>query len=158
MFGSPHGTVGCIRFSCYCVNNYALLDYGPLTSEDTQQAFKLSITEIRPRVIIVQVAGINSREEVSKLNGIKVYAQRNALPEPEEDEFYYCDLIGLEVQDPNGNRIGTVRNILNHGAGDIIEWLSTDAGRLLMTPFRESYIPKIEINKGFVVINTTSET
>ena len=55
------------------------------------------------------------------LKGTELFVARDALPPPDEDEFYHADLIGLEAQDSEGRVLGKVAAIHNFGAGDVIE-------------------------------------
>ena len=67
--------------------------------------------------IVLRLSGIDDRNAAEALKGMHLYVDRTALPEPEEDEFYYSDLVGLEAVQSDGARFGFVRQLGNYGAG-----------------------------------------
>lgn len=71
-------------------------------------------------VIVAHIKGIDDRTNAEKLRGTELFISRDALPEPDDGEFYQADLIGFAVV-RNGEKIGTVTGFQNFGAGDIIE-------------------------------------
>ena len=76
-----------------------------------------------------RLTGVATREEAEALKGTRLYAPRDRLPPLPEDEFYHADLIGLAVLDTGGAPLGTVRAVLDHGAGDILEIARPGAAR-----------------------------
>lgn len=50
----------------------------------------------------------------------RLYVPRDALPEPEEEEFYHADLIGMEARE-NGQSLGRVVMVHDYGAGASLE-------------------------------------
>ena len=81
----------------------------------------------------------------------KLFVPRERLPEPEDDEFYHADLIGLRVDDEEGNAIGAVIAMHNFGAGDIIDIQPTQGGAMML-PFNATTVPEVDIKGGRVVV------
>jgi len=119
--GAPHGVKGEVRVKSFTGDPLALADYGPLFSADGR-AFE--ITSLRPAktVLVVRFKGINSRNDVEKLKALELFVERDLLPDDtEEDEYYITDLVGMTVLDQSGNTIGTIIDMPNFGAGDMLE-------------------------------------
>ena len=74
-----------------------------------------------------------------------------ALPEPEEDEFYLADLIGLAAFDCDGARLGTVGAVHDYGAGASLE-IEREGAQPLLVPFTRACVPQVDIAGGRVVI------
>ena len=55
-------------------------------------------------MLVARVAGVSTREAAEALKGVEIFARRDQLPPPDEDEFYYDDLVGLEAVDAAGGR------------------------------------------------------
>ena len=70
---------------------------------------------------IARFAEISTRNDAEKLRGTVLAVSRDALPALNEGEYYHADLIGLAVVTETGERIGTVAQIENFGATDIVE-------------------------------------
>ena len=82
---------------------------------------------------------------------------RDALPEPEdEDEFYFSDLIGLDVKTTEGRRVGTVKAIHDFGAGNMIEIQPGKSEKNTTTwyhPFTKLAVPKVDLKAHRLIIH-----
>ena len=76
---------------------------------------------------------------------------RDRLPALPEDEFYHADLIGLEVFDTGGARLGRVRAVLNHGAGDLLEIEAPGRRATVLLPFTREAVPTVDPGAGRIV-------
>lgn len=102
--------------------------------------------------IVAKIAGCNTRSAAENLAKTKIYCHRDSLSEPEEDEFYIADLVGMKVVNTAGEEIGLVSAVHNFGAGDIIEVEFTaedKQGKKEMFPFNKEFFP--EINKTEII-------
>ena len=70
---------------------------------------------------MIAFEGVADRNAAEALKGTELFVDRAALPQPDEDEFYHADLIGLEARDSEGRVLGKVSAIHNYGASDVIE-------------------------------------
>lgn len=86
-------------------------------------------------VYLVVLEGVPDRNAAESLAGSEASVPKSCLPEAVDDEFYYDDLIGMEVATEEGKLIGTVDNVFATGGNDVIE---------VSGPFGEVLIPAIE--------------
>jgi 16S rRNA processing protein RimM len=70
---------------------------------------------------IARFAEVQGRDAAEKLRGTVLTVAREELPALDEDEYYHADLIGLAVETDTGNPLGTLIDVHNFGATDIIE-------------------------------------
>ena len=89
-------------------------------------------------MLVARVAGVSTREAAAALKGVEIFARRDQLPPPSEDEFYYDDLVGLEAVDAGGAPLGRVVALMNYGAGDILEIAPAGGGETLLLPFTKA--------------------
>lgn len=98
---------------------------------------------------------MDDRNLAETLVGMEFYVSKSALPEPEEDEYYHADLIGLTVREKiSGKEAGTVAGVYNFGAGDILELKLKESGRLEMIPFTKQYVPVVNVKEGFIIVES----
>ena len=90
---------------------------------------------------IARFEGVSDRTAAEALRGTALTAPRDALPPLEEGEYYHADLIGLAVVTDAGMPIGTVADLLNYGATDIVEIERPD-GKRFMVPLTEEAVPE----------------
>lgn len=144
------GVRGEVRLKSFTSDPEAVASYGPLESEDGSRRFDLRLTRPIKGAYAARLSGISTKEQADALRGVRLYAPRERLPDPGEDEFYHADLIGLDVFDTGGERLGRVRAIHDHGAGDLLEIAMGDKGEVLL-PFTREAVPTVDIAAGRIV-------
>ena len=70
--------------------------------------------------MIAQIKGVNDRNQAETLLGYEIFIRREQLPETSEGEYYWSDLIGLEVETIDGVELGVVDSLLETGANDVL--------------------------------------
>ena len=115
--GAAHGGKGDVRVKSFAAEPAALGGYGPLNVSDGRT---LAIERMRPLkgdMLVVKFKGVDDRNAAEALNGAELSVARSALPAPDADEFYHADLIGLAAYNEAGEAFGTVKAVLDFGAG-----------------------------------------
>ena len=145
------GVRGEVRITSFTAEPLALVDYKTLVREDGQPALTLTSGRVAKGGIVARATEIETREQAEALRGLKLYIPRDVLPEPDEDEFYVTDLIGLAVQTAEGEALGTVKSVQDFGAGDLLEIAPTEGGATWYLPFTREAVPQVRIAEGVVV-------
>jgi len=98
----------------------------------------LTLVSLRPGGggAIARFAEIPDRNAAEALRGTLLAVPRAELPPLDEGEYYHADLIGLPCESAEGAALGTVVDVQNFGAGDILEIERPD-GKRAMIPFRD---------------------
>ncbi len=146
------GVSGEARIKSFCAEGEAIASYGPLFSEDGSRKFSLRITRAVKQGYAARLTGVANREEAEALKGTRLYADRAKLPTLPDDEFYHADLVGLTVLDTGGAKIGQVRAIHDHGAGDLLE-VTRAGGKEVLIPFTRAMVPTVDLAQGRIVID-----
>ena len=147
-----HGVKGTLRVRSFTETPEDITAYGPATDEAGDRVFDLSIEGRAKDDFLVRAVGIDDRDAAQALKGTRLYVPRAALPEPEAGEYYHGDLIGLRVEDGDGNALGNVRGVHNFGAGDVLE-IGAESGPTLMVPFTHQAAPEIDLKAGRMRVN-----
>lgn len=151
-FGAPHGVRGELRLQSFTGDPAAIASYGALSGGG--RMFEIaSLRPLKDNLFVVRVAGVADRTAAEALTNIELFISRDALPPPDEDEFYLADLIGLEAVDDAGVPLGRVIAVPNYGAGDILEVAPAAGGESLLFPFTKAVVPEIDFaNRRLVVV------
>jgi 16S rRNA processing protein RimM len=158
VFGAPQGVRGEVRVKSLTGDPVAIGGCGPLTDKSRARKFVFeSLRPLKGDVLVARVAGVSTRDAAEALKGVEIFARRDQLPPPAHDEFYYDDLIGLEVVDTMGERFGRVVSLMNYGAGDVLEIAPVEGGETLLLPFTKRVAPRIDFDAGRVVIEPPRE-
>ncbi len=99
-------------------------------------------TKIHSGKLLAKLAGIASREEALELKGATVAVPRDALPDPAQGQYYWADLVGLEVVNSQGLVLGVVKELFSHGAHDVME-LSGERRRLV--PWVSAVVKRVDL-------------
>ena len=152
-----HGVHGAVKVKSYTQIPEDFSAYGPLLNENGE----IILTPKNPRPVgnafTMRSPEITSREQALGMKGVLLYVPRENLPEIEdEDDFYYSDLVGLDVKTSDGKRAGRVKAVHEFGAGDMLEIQppkSAEKQASWYHPFTKLAVPKIDLKAGRIVIH-----
>lgn len=100
--------------------------------------------------IVAHIDGIDDRNTAESLKGVRIYVPRSAFPATPEGEYYWVDLIGLDVLNREGVHLGTVRDLLATGPHSVLvlEYSETVDGALRsaerLIPFVSAYVDGVD--------------
>ena len=87
VFGAPQGVSGEIRVKSFTGDPRAIGAYGPLADAKAARVFLFErLRPLKGDMLVVKVKGLESREAAAALTGIELFARRDRLPPPSEDE------------------------------------------------------------------------
>ncbi|MDX8351643.1 ribosome maturation factor RimM [Cognatiyoonia sp. IB215182] len=145
------GVHGEVRLKSFCADPAAIADYVPLYTEDGRSFAQIILTGQTKNGFTARIDGIVSKEEADALRNTSLYADRANMPALPDDEFYYADLIGLTVLDTGGATLGVVRNVVDHGAGDLLEIAAPGASDTVLLPFTQAIVPTVDLGAGRII-------
>jgi len=119
---APYGVFGWLKVIPDTEALDGLLDYESwwLGKGNDWRELKVVEAKIHNDVIVVKLEGINDRDAAFACKGKQVAVPRDALPEPEENEYYWSDLIGLRVKNKQDIDFGTIVDVFETGANDVL--------------------------------------
>lgn len=144
------GVKGEVRLKSFCANPEDIANYSPLFTEEGVE-YTVKITRPVKGGFAARLSGIRYKDQADDLRGKKLYADRDLLPNLPDDEYYYSDLIGLEVRDTGGESLGKVAAIDNHGAGDILEIRGPGIKGSALLPFTKAAVPTVDLKAGRLI-------
>lgn len=145
------GVKGELRLKSFTATAEDIATYGPLHTADRAQHFTVTLTGQASNALITRLSGVTTKEQADALRGVRLYAERTRLPALPDDEYYHADLIGLEVYDTGGTRLGTVRDVLNHGASDLLEIQGAELREAVLLPFTRDAVPTVDLASGRLI-------
>lgn len=145
-----HGIRGEVKLRSFTAEPAAIASYSPL---ETSAGKKVEIARLRPQKegFIAVLKGVTDRNASEALKGTELFVPRERLPEPEEDEVYVHDLIGLPVHLADGSLLGEIVDVADYGAGDLIDVRIEGRKDTVLIPFADGYV--VEADGEKVVID-----
>ncbi len=147
-----HGIQGEVKLKSFTADPEAIAYYGPL---EASNGMTLNIKSLRLHkdFFRARLEGITDRNAAEALKGLELSIPRDRLPEPGDDEVYHSDMIGLAVLDSDAANIGTVVDILDFGAGELLEMKLHNVKASVLMPFNTQTVPEINLDAGTLSIN-----
>jgi len=145
---APHGVRGLVRIKSFTGDPMAVASYGLLSDETGKKAYRVEVLSAARGAVLARIEGVADRTAAEALRGLRLYVERERLPETGEREWYEADLIGLAAVGRDGRDWGKVMAFHDFGAGSVME---VSGG--MMLPFTDEAVPEIDIAGGKVVID-----
>lgn len=113
--GAPFGVRGWVKVRSYMQPPDRLLDQRSLTLRvgRTWRAYGIEERGRSGGAMTVKLAGVGDRDQAAALRGAAVGIPRSELPVPDKKDFYRADLIGCEVWNVAGARLGVVQHFVD---------------------------------------------
>lgn len=146
-----HGIKGEVKLQSFATEPDAIARYDALRTGDGET---IEIVHLRPQKngLIATLKGVGDRNRAEALAGTELYVDRTLLPEPGAEESYIHDLIGLAVVTGDGEAFGKVVDVVNYGAGDLLDIARAGEASILV-PFSDAFVPDVDLVKGQITID-----
>ena len=151
----PHGVRGEVKVKSFTAEPTDLVAYGPL-SDEHGRSLKATLKGQVKGAVLIRFDGVADRDQAEGLRGQRLYVPRAALPETAEDEFLYADLVGLRVDNETGDPVGTVKGVMDFGAGEVLDIALSD-GTTRMVSFTKATVPVVDLVQRRLVLVLPSE-
>ena len=103
--------------------------------------------------VVASAQELPDRTAAEALRGARVFVSRASFPTPDEDEFYWIDLIGLAVVNREGVALGDVVGLLETGPHCVLR-LGADAGQEeRLIPFVDAYVDKVDLAARRILVD-----
>ncbi len=155
---AAHGIRGWIKVQPFTEYVDSLLDYRTWWIGQEQgpwREVKVQECEAHGKTLVAQLPDCPDRNAAEKLKGLLIAVPRDSLPEQEEGEYYWSDLIGLAVVNEADVALGTVANLLETGANDVLV-VQGDGGEILI-PFVASAIKRVDLKNRTIHVDWSAD-
>ena len=154
-----HGIKGWIKIYSYTDPVEAIFDYSPwiLRKGESEQRVEVNKGQTHGKKLIASVLGVESRSRADELTGYEIHVPRAALPELEEGDFYWFQLVGLGVINREGQCFGEVSHMVETGANDVMAVTPTeesiDNKERLIPYVEERVVLKVDREAGTILVD-----
>lgn len=159
----PYGLKGWVRLYSYSGDGPGLagfeewwLDHGTEAKPDWRAVVPEAKDE-HSGALIAKLPGVADRDAAFALKGRRIAVPKSRFPASrvEEDEYYWADLIGLEVKNRQGELLGRIEGLLDLGPHQVLKVQA--ASREMLIPFVAQYVDKVDIAAKLVTVDWGSD-
>ena len=139
------GIQGWVKVQTFTEYLDSLLDYDTwyVGNEQSWRPLEVLDANVHGKVLVARLEGIADRTAAERYKGQLIAVPRAELPEQEEGEYYWSDLVGLSVENLAGEKFGIVDSLLETGANDVLV-VKGEQGETLI-PFIASVIQQVSL-------------
>lgn len=148
-----HGIRGLLKVHSYSGNLESLRAARNVvlrSPEGGTREFELGTVAPHAGRFILGLKAFDDINQVLPLVGSEICLLRSQLPEPDENEYYWCDLIGLEVVTVDGALLGSIVDIFETGSNDV--YVVRGEGREHLIPAIADVIASVDLESGRMVV------
>lgn len=141
----PQGVRGEAKVRVFASDPDCFMDWQTLylKRENGWEPMNAACSRVRDGFAYMTLGGCQNPEDVEKLRGEGLYIDRAHAAKLPAGAVYICDLIGCEAVDENGNAIGTLTDVLQHGPVDVYVF-KTQRGTM-MAPALKAAFPVVDV-------------
>jgi 16S rRNA processing protein RimM len=150
---APFGVKGWVKIQPFTEYVDSLLDYDVWWLGRNGQFKEVELLEAQPhnKTLVARLEGVEDRDQAAALQGQEVAVPRAELPETDADEYYWNDLIGLQVKNLQGDDLGVVDHLMETGANDVLVVVKGERERLI--PFVSQVVKTVDLGAGRIEVD-----
>lgn len=148
-----YGVKGWVKIHSFTQPVGNILDYAPWGVEkngNTRQ-YQLLAGRLQGQAVIAQLEGVVDRDQALMLKSSQIVVPKDRFPPAEQGQYYWADLVGLNVVNLEGQALGSIHEMLSTGANDVMV-VRGDRERLI--PFvQPQYVKSVSLDDGSMVVD-----
>lgn len=133
------------------VERFSKLEY-VLLEDDLSIKLTIERFRIQNNVVIMKFKEVNTIDEAQKLKNRFIVIERERAKKLPEGAYFICDIIGLEVYDLEGKKLGKVKEVLKTGSNDVYICESYIGNKDILIPALKDVVKEINIKDGYMKI------
>ncbi|MDP3420865.1 MAG: ribosome maturation factor RimM [Thiobacillus sp.] len=149
---APFGIKGWVKVQPFSEDLGTLLDFESWRVGRGEQHTHYTIEDAREhsKALVAKLVGIDDRDAAYALRGQEISVAKSALPPPQDNEYYWSDLIGLRVVNREGVELGTVDSLMESGTNDL---LVVKGAREHLIPFIAAFVGQVDLAGGTIEVD-----
>lgn len=148
----PHGLKGEVLFDVRTDFPERLTRGKRVYVGDERTLFTITGVREHNKGLLLSFRGIEQPEDVEPLRNQLVYVKTAELPSLPQGEYYFHQMVGLQVYNEQGDLLGELTEILETGANDVYI-INTPDGKEVLVPAIESVLKQIDLDNKRIIIS-----
>jgi 16S rRNA processing protein RimM len=150
---APHGVRGTLKVKAPGAGRHLRKGVAPLVDGERR---RILVARETPKGFLLDLEGVRDRELAGSLRGTELFLDREELDAPDEGEFYVGDLLGLDVYDVTGTRVGSVVDLFETPAHEVLVVQDDESGQTYV-PFTFEHVSSVNPERGRIVVTLAED-
>ena len=151
VFGSPVGLKGEAKIKILTSSFDFFKKLNDYCDSEESVYWTFEKVRLKNKNLVAHPNNCHDRNDAEKLKGKIIFTHKKNFPKTKKGEFYINELIGFDIYHLNGKKIGSLINIENFGAGDLLE-LKTST-KSVYIPMNKENLVSINVSKKKIIVN-----
>jgi 16S rRNA processing protein RimM len=150
----PHGLTGLLRIVSYAQSKETFLQAGSVFLNTGQNELcERKVISIGPHrsFYLLRLSGLNSIDQAEIFRDAGILIKKDSLVKRDEDEFFWHELLGLDVYTITGQYLGVLKEIFPTGSNDV--YVVENQGKEFLIPAIHQVVKEINIPQKRMVIS-----
>ena len=150
------GVKGWVKVFSFTEPRANILQYSPLylSRQGEGMEIKLSGGHVQGKGVVMGISNVTDRDQVQPLIGAELAIRKDQLEPAADDEFYWADLIGLKVENLEGDALGQVDHLLETGANDVLVVKADDQDKDRLIPFvLDEVVKQVDLEQQWIQVD-----
>ncbi len=150
---ATHGVAGWLRLKLFNPQGRTIYSTREVELARAETRLALAVDEAKPHkaVVLVKLRGVDDMDAAQDLVGYRLWVRQDALAPLGAAEYYYEEVVGFEVVDALGERLGTVTRIWPRQGGDLL--VVAAPGKEHLIPAVKEFIRQIDVVRRTVIVD-----
>jgi 16S rRNA processing protein RimM len=126
-------------------------------AEAWTQPLVLKVREVKEHAdtLVACSEDVADRNAAESLKGARIFVPRSSFPTPAEGEYYWVDLIGLQVRNREGVELGAVRELMTTGPQTVLVLQAEEDGKSIerMIPFVSAFVDRVDVAARCITVD-----
>lgn len=156
--GAPYGVKGWVKITTYTDEIQGVFDYSPWLLGDELKECTIDQWRTHNKGVVAKLVGVENRDDAESIKNLEISIKAQQLPQLADDDYYWRDLVGMQVVTEQGYDLGVVKELFETGANDVmlVKANSKDAfgQKERMLPFlREQVIKTVDMQAKTIKVD-----
>jgi len=120
--GAPYGVKGWVKITSYTHELDGIFAYTPWLLSLGQEGKEYAVDQWRThnKGLVAKLVGVENRDDAESIKNLEISIKAELLPQLADDDFYWRELVGMQVVTEQGYGLGVVKELFETGANDVM--------------------------------------
>lgn len=118
--GAPFGVKGWVKITTYTDEIEGVFSYSPWLLGEAEKEYTVDVWRTHNKGVVAKLIGVESRDDADSIKNLDVSIKAAQLPQLTDDEYYWRDLVGMQVVTEAGYNLGAVKELFETGSNDVM--------------------------------------